>query len=216
LAPPASAYDIYTAAVHELAHVLGFGTSAAFTNDVFNDAFIGAAVQQLYQGPAPLLSIPGQPSQHFDFGVASPPFLENPPSPSLGPTISKGQRKLFTPLDYAVMADLGWSVPRRLLTLPGDVDEDYDVDGHDFLVWQQGLGAGGGVRGDVSGDLVVDGYDAWIMEHYFGAAAEGVSASPIVGVPEPSGATLIAAAVLATTSSPTRRRRPAATAGRSR
>ncbi|RIK81718.1 MAG: hypothetical protein DCC67_07950 [Planctomycetota bacterium] len=184
--PIAGAYDFYTVAVHELAHLLGFGTSTAYWADVTGSQFDGAAARQLYQNPVPLS---GQPPQHFDFGVTSPPFLGVQPQPSLGRTIPLGQRKLFTPLDYAAMADIGWSVPPELLELPGDVDEDHDVDGADFLAWQQGLGGAGGAPGDVNGDLAVDYYDGWLIRHYLGAS--GYDASPLAvasaAVPEPAG-----------------------------
>lgn len=202
--PPANAYDFYTTAVHELSHVLGFGTSTAFSNKVLTTSageqttyhFTGDTAEQLYQNPVPLyrdLNNPLAHPQHFGLGVTSPPFLGDQPIPSLGPFLSAGWRKLFTPLDYAVMADIGWSVPDALLALPGDVDQDYDVDGADLLIWQRGFGGLAGASGDVNGDLKVDSYDGWILRNYFGTQAYNLNIAPAAGgVPEPS-AGLVAA-----------------------
>ncbi|MCC6493745.1 MAG: hypothetical protein IT424_12085 [Pirellulales bacterium] len=202
--PAAEAYDFYTAAVHELAHVLGFGTSSAFLKDVAGGQFIGPAVQQLYQNPAPLAG------QHFSATVSSPPFLGVQPRPSLGPFIGRGERKLFTPLDYAAMADLGWSVPSQSLGLPGDVDADYDVDGADFMLWQQSVGAFG-APGDVNGDRTVDAYDGWVLQQYLGSRAYNLEAPPseAAGVPEPAARMLGVLALAALTAA----RRPAALRG---
>jgi hypothetical protein len=185
-----AAYDFCTVAVHELAHILGFGTSTAYLNDVSGNQFVGQAAQQLYQNPVPLA---GQPPQHFGFEVTSPPFLENRPPPALGRLISLGERKPFTPLDYAAMSDIGWEAPPVLLGLPGDVDLDYDVDGSDFLGWQRGLGGAGGAMGDVNGDLAVDSYDGWLVRHHLGSKGYNPSEPPpgALRVPEPGGAAMV-------------------------
>jgi hypothetical protein len=74
-----------------------------------------------------------------------------------------------------------------------DFDNDNDVDGDDFLIWQRTVGVASGA-GDADGDGVVDGDDLAIWMNEFaqpqGAAAAGGA------VPEPAAASLAAAAVI--------------------
>ena len=193
--PPASKYDFLTAAVHELAHLLGFGTSTAFVADVATSQFVGSTATNLYGGPIPLnWDPPRQDSQHWEAEVSSPPFVSGWQSkPSLGPTLPAGERRLFTPLDYAALADIGWAITPELLQLPGDMDGDHHVDGSDFLKWQRNLGGLGGSPGDVNGDLVVDLYDGWVVRQNFGAvgsASARIDPAAVV-VPEPGAALLL-------------------------
>jgi hypothetical protein len=192
--PDSDAFDFYTVAVHELAHLFGFGTSSAFSTNVTTGKFRGAAVTELYGGPAPMHA----DNLHWAATVGSPPYpLESRPKPSLGPSLAPGERKLLTPLDYAALADIGWQAPPELLRLPGDADLDNHTDGADFLAWQQNLGGFGGSVGDVDGNLFVDDFDGWIIRQSFGGGgatpiATGAAAS---SVPEPAAASLAALAI---------------------
>ncbi|WP_428305330.1 dockerin type I domain-containing protein [Lacipirellula sp.] len=194
--PSPDEYDFYTVVTHELAHMLGFGTSAAFSADVLNGTFIGAYSQTLYNGVVPLSG-----GQHWASDVTSPPYLPGTqPRPSLGPTLPRGERRLFTPLDYAALADVGWQVPAKLYQLPGDFNGDHIVDGADFLVWQRNFGKSGILPADANVDGVVDAYDAWIMQQNYGAMGAQFPLDAVAGtsVPEPTSValTLSAAAVL--------------------
>ncbi|MBA3484780.1 MAG: autotransporter-associated beta strand repeat-containing protein [Pirellulales bacterium] len=78
-----------------------------------------------------------------------------------------------------------------------DFDNDGDVDGADFLTWQQGLGLTGAAAtnaaGNADGDMDVDGDDLAVWRTEFGpAAVAGVGA-----VPEPATALLFALVVSA-------------------
>jgi len=201
--PAGNVYDFYTVVVHELAHLFGFGVSNAFSADVSNNAFIGANAQALYGGSVPLAS-----GQHWASGVTSPPFLPGTqPKPSLGPSLTLGERKLFTPLDYAALADIGWQVPPELLGLPADFNGDAVVDGADFLIWQRGYGGFGGTPGDANGDLHVDDLDGWIVSNYLGSQGfVPESPAPTAAVPEPAAAGLALGTLLALVAS--RRRSP--------
>jgi hypothetical protein len=67
-----------------------------------------------------------------------------------------------------------------------DFDGDGDVDGEDFLTWQQGLGTAGSATrstGDANGDLAVTQMDLRIWKSRFGGPAAVVAASTI---PEPA------------------------------
>jgi hypothetical protein len=77
-----------------------------------------------------------------------------------------------------------------------DFDDDGDVDGADFLIWQQGLGMTGQPdksTGDATGDGNVDGADLAAWQMAFGQTGLGVGAAG--AVPEPTAATLAAAAL---------------------
>jgi hypothetical protein len=201
-APPAlDEYDFYTMVTHELAHLFGFGTANSFANDVLRESettayFTGELTQQLYGGSVPMY-VPPNPApnftvQHWGPSVTSPPFLPGTqPKPSLGPSLPLGERKLFTPLDYAALADIGWQVPPELFGLPADFNGDAVVDGADFLIWQRGYGGFGGTPGDANGDLRVDDYDGWIVRNYLGSQGmvpEWLATN--AAVPEPTAAAL--------------------------
>jgi hypothetical protein len=68
-----------------------------------------------------------------------------------------------------------------------DFDDDGDVDGQDFLVWQRGLGTATGAEledGDANSDGVVDGADLSVWQNSFGnGGAVGV-------IPEPTSAAI--------------------------
>jgi len=187
--PSAGSYDFYTVVTHELAHLFGFGISNAFSKDkdASGSFFIGANAQALYGGTVPLTG-----GQHWASNVTSPPFLPGTqPKPSLGPSLTLGERKLFTPLDYAALADIGWQVPPELLGLPADFNGDAIVDGADFLIWQRGYGGFGGTPGDANGDLFVDDVDGWIVRNYLGSQGsvpESIAANAVV--PEPAAVAL--------------------------
>ena len=65
---------------------------------------------------------------------------------------------------------------------PADFDSDGDVDGNDFLAWQNGFGIGVGAvleDGDANGDGAVDGDDFLIWQAAFAPAAGHGGADPI-------------------------------------
>jgi hypothetical protein len=99
--PFSNQYDFYSVAVHELAHVLGFGTSPSFVNLSSGGVFNGTAVHDLL-GFNPPLSADGG---HWMQGLT---YLGQ--EVAMDPSILAGQRKHFTELDYAAMKDVGWQV----------------------------------------------------------------------------------------------------------
>jgi hypothetical protein len=96
---PAGKLDFVSVALHELGHVLGFGTAAAFKAQIAGGQFTGPKATALNGGPLPLA-----------------PDLAHVPNG----TMSGGQRMLMdtsdalgarylpTPLDQAVLEDLGY------------------------------------------------------------------------------------------------------------
>jgi hypothetical protein len=80
-------------------------------------------------------------------------------------------------------------------SLAGDYDDDQDVDGNDFLVWQQAVGStvtpGTGADGDNSG--AIDGGDLTVWRNNYGmTAAAGAAAA----IPEPAAVSLAAMAAV--------------------
>jgi hypothetical protein len=67
----------------------------------------------------------------------------------------------------------------------GDFDNDNDVDGADFLIWQRGFGpTGTNLTGDADGNGIVDGADLTIWKAQFGGPPAGAGAA--AAVPEPA------------------------------
>ncbi len=105
----------------------------------------------------------------------------------------------------SLAAGLQWNVlydPTAVLLeilagFAADFDEDGDVDGNDFLIWQNGFGVTGGAThsdGDADGDGDVDGNDFLAWQTEFGMAVGGGGATT-ARVPEPATAVLLLLAV---------------------
>lgn len=100
--------DFYSIAVHELAHLLGYGTTEAFDTLATGSTFNGAKATAVNGGTPPRLSSDGA---HWAQGTRS-----NGESVSLQPVMEFGRRVPFTDLDYAALQDLGWSVATTVPT----------------------------------------------------------------------------------------------------
>ncbi|KAA3650363.1 MAG: PEP-CTERM sorting domain-containing protein, partial [Proteobacteria bacterium] len=99
-----SSFDFYSVVIHELGHVLGIGTSAPWTNQRAGLSFTGAAAMASYGGPVPL-----DDAGHLLKSIDST-FMGALQEPALTPSITAGQRKYFTDLDWALLSDVGWQV----------------------------------------------------------------------------------------------------------
>jgi alpha-L-fucosidase len=75
--------------------------------------------------------------------------------------------------------------------LPGDYDNDFDVDGADLLAWQRAFGGSAPLPNDQTpGSVTAEDLNVWKAN--FGVAASSATAQPSVAVvPEPSPATMI-------------------------
>lgn len=92
--------DFLSVAMHELGHVLGIGTAGSWDNQVSGGFFTGVNSVTEYGGNVPLSG-----SSHFHEGTE-----DGGDEVAMDPSLQVGTRKLFTTLDYAALADIGWEV----------------------------------------------------------------------------------------------------------
>ncbi|MDP1864571.1 MAG: hypothetical protein Q8K52_11780 [Thiobacillus sp.] len=96
----AGEFDFYSVAVHELAHVLGFGTADSFNALVSGTNFVGSSTGTV--------ELDGDQA-HWASGTFST-FNGLSQEAAMDPSIASGTRKYFTDLDFAAMQDIGWQV----------------------------------------------------------------------------------------------------------
>ena len=112
--------DFLSVAVHELGHVLGFGTSNSFDRLVSNGKFTGPKAVAEYDGI-------GNPPLFSDTSHWANDVTDGSQETAMDPAILLGTRKLFTNLDWAALDDLGWTLTSAnpaaapTLTLPGPI-----------------------------------------------------------------------------------------------
>ena len=98
-------FDFYSVALHELAHLLGFGTAASFDTraNFVAHTFDGPASVAQYDGTGdvPLSNTNG----HWANGTT-----DEGQETAMDPSILAGTRKEMTLLDIAALADLGWEI----------------------------------------------------------------------------------------------------------
>ena len=116
--PGTGEIDFLSVAIHELAHVLGFGGSSWQTNiDFGNGTFNGTNAVNSYGSNVPLSD-----TGHWLEGLTSTaidgtPDQEVALDPSLNSINGVGQRKILTELDYSGLADMGWEVSSDALNI---------------------------------------------------------------------------------------------------
>ena len=113
----------------------------------------------------------------------------------------------YDDVQFTLIDNIKVSVATETPTEDADFDDDGDVDGADFLVWQRGFGtAGDNSMGNANGDATIDAADLGIWTAQFGQTAPPASAS-IAAVPEPTtiGLALASLACLVTASRSGRR-----------
>jgi hypothetical protein len=112
---------------------------------------------------------------------------------SLGPRLVSGSWVLIGVVDDGDPFSNNTIVAFTASAIPSaDFDDDGDVDGADFLSWQQGVGASIGathVHGDADRDGDVDGADLNLWKSGYSATSAGKAAS--AAIPEPAIAAMI-------------------------
>ena len=92
--------DFLSVAEHELTHILGITRAPSFQRSTQNHKFYGANSVALYGTQVPLTNDDGHFAEGTNVGG-----LEA----LMDPTITTGTRKTITPLDFAALADTGWT-----------------------------------------------------------------------------------------------------------
>ncbi len=169
IAPVGGQNDLYSVALHELAHALGMGTSSEWNALVSAGKFTGPNAYAANGNSQP--SVTGG---HWANGTTSTVFgSSTSQEAAMDPTITTGTRKFWTTLDAAGLADIGWDVEAP--GLPGDYNSDNLVDAADYTVWRDSVASGG----------VIGSYAEWSVNYGRSAAASGLA------VPEPTTGVLL-------------------------
>lgn len=114
------------------------------------------------------------------------------------PALSAGDYTLSISTDTSRDYGLAWRMNTLFDVPSADFDEDGDVDGRDFLVWQRGYGKlidALHADGDANGDGAVNQLDLSVLQNQYGPTIVSPP-SLLVSVPEPTGAVLLAGGVL--------------------
>ena len=98
---PGEQNDFHSTAMHEIGHVLGFGTASAFMALITDGAFVGPAAVSANGGPVPLTSS----GTHFQSSVVSDGQVT-----LMDVSRTVGTRTPPTRVDRAAMADLGYTL----------------------------------------------------------------------------------------------------------
>ena len=116
VAVPEASVDFYSVALHEVGHVLGFGTSLSWDHYVTTgpNRFNGPVSTSLNGGAVPLDAGLG----HWVNGTTSTlPGLAILREAAMDPSIANGIRKPLTVLDWAGLDDVGWEVASSQLAM---------------------------------------------------------------------------------------------------
>lgn len=171
--------DFFSTCLHELCHVLGFGISDSWYDQVnTSNKFAGPASEAVYGGPVPLAG-----SSHWDFDTESLSGGQVQ-EVAMDPSLLKGTRKRLTLLDVAGLDDIGWDMPDA-----GDADLDGDIDASDYIALKRNFGQSATWMG---GDFDFDGTVTLLDLQ---AIAAGFPSSLTAGTPVPEPTTLVILAI---------------------
>ncbi len=190
-APGPTESDFFSVAVHELGHLMGFGTANSFDALVSGTTFLGAAATSEF-GSNPTLDAD---QSHWQVGTSS--FVPNGGSQetAMDPDITDGEIKQFTLLDFAALTDVGWEVPPMSA---GGITGDLNADGFVGIVdlnivlgsWNQNVAPGDPLLGDPSGDGFVGIEDLNLILGNWNAGVQPPIDTALI--PEPGTQTMLA------------------------
>lgn len=102
---PGDKNDFFSVALHEIAHVLGFGTRDSWENLINGDKFTGQKATEVYGENPPLYG----DKSHWAKGTMST-VLGILQEAAMDPSLTTGHRKYMTELDLAALDDIGWDI----------------------------------------------------------------------------------------------------------
>lgn len=106
--PSGGQADLYSVLLHELGHVLGYGTSTSW------DTNVALGSPSVFSGSLSSLSHGGSINLHTDDGHWAIGTMSSvggmAQEAAMDPNITLGTRKHFTDLDVAGLGDLGWTI----------------------------------------------------------------------------------------------------------
>ena len=183
--------DFLTTALHELGHVLGFGTAPSWTELVVDKEFTGPTAVAEYDanGNVPLSPALG----HWIAGTTEEGALA-----IMTPSTLVGTQTAFGKLDFAGLDDIGWDlIPAATFNLlAGDANNDNQVTGADLIIVQQNFGkvdldmpTTGLFLGDANDDGKVTGADLITVQQNFDRPVDAE-------VPEPASISLLVLVIM--------------------
>lgn len=99
--------DLYSIALHEILHSLGFGASSSWDSKVSGNSWTGLEVIALHGTGSNLVTAT---SDHITEGIISTRITDGVPQEvAMDPTIMTGTRKYLTALDLAFLRDIGYT-----------------------------------------------------------------------------------------------------------
>lgn len=158
--------DLFSVAVHELVHLLGFsGSQPSYANLAPGSTFNGAIAKSVNGGVTPTVTGSHWLNMTSKVGIGgtSQTALMDAGLPS-------GVRRRVTLLDWAALDDLGWS-----LATPGDANANGVVSFADYQALERGFGKSDATwaTGDFNEDGVVNFADFRILYDNMGLRADG-------------------------------------------
>ena len=161
--------DLFSVAVHELVHLLGFSASQpSYANLAPGSTFNGAIAKSVNGGLAPTVTGSHWLNMTSKVGIggASQTALMDAGLPS-------GVRRRVTLLDWAALDDVGWS-----LATPGDANANGVVSFADYQALERGFGRADATwaTGDFNEDGAVTFADFRILYDNMGLRADGTLA----------------------------------------
>lgn len=129
--------DFFSAALHELGHILGLGRADSWKTfvDETTNQFNGPTSKLDLGGPVALEPSDAQPYVHWSQGVTSKQIPVGTIAEAANtPETPAGTRRWFTELDVAALDDIGWDIAgQENATHPGDANTDFSFDQLDII-----------------------------------------------------------------------------------
>ncbi len=133
---PSGKNDLYSVALHEMLHAIGFGTSETWDDLSSASNWLGSEVNDEFNGVGIVDGghvTAGRTGQNIYTGATQEAVMD--------PNITQGTRKFLTTLDLAFLRDLGYQTIIPDLGLDGDFNNDGIVNLADYTLWRDNLGA---------------------------------------------------------------------------